>query len=81
MGPPVHRGHRDPAAATVSTIEVYRWWRVVVYGPMGSILIDNEPSREAALARAAREDAPGWTRSRVIEFTERGRDREVEDIR
>lgn len=62
-------------------VEVRRWWRVVVHTVAGSVFIDDAESREEALEIAEREDAPGWPESKVIEFTERGRDRESERIR
>lgn len=58
-------------------IEVRRWWRVVVPTVAGNVFIDDAESREEALRIADRED----DNCTVIEFTERGRDREVEYIR
>jgi hypothetical protein len=65
------------------TAQVRHWWRVIVTDVMGPMFIDNARSREEAVDIAEREDRGhvGWPASRVIEFTERGREREMEYIR
>jgi hypothetical protein len=61
---------------------VRRWWRVVVYGPMGSLFRDDATSREMALRIADAERSAGWPDPSVIEFTERrGQRTEMEYVR